>query len=81
MKRKISIDSIRKILLRMLNIDFRDEYLINEKNPKGSNINFDLTPTAPRGVHQVPYALCRNGLQSLDVTHSLRSFNRRLAII
>lgn len=81
LKKKFPINSIRKTLLVMLNMEFRNDYLINEKNPKGSNINFDLTPTTSHGVHQVPYALCRNGLQSLDVTNSLDVFSRRSAII
>lgn len=79
--RKMSLNSIRKILFKMMLIEFKDIYLINQKNPKGSNINLDLTPTTPHGGHQIPYALCRNGLMSLDVTNSLDTFNRRSVII
>lgn len=81
MKKKMNITTVRKVVLNMLNIEFRGSYLINEKNPKGSEINFDLTPTTIHGGHQVPFALCRNGLQALDVTGRLETFDRRSAII
>lgn len=81
LKKKFHISAIRKVLFKMLLIEFNNDYLINQKNPKGSNINLDLTPTTLHGGHQVPFALCRNGLMALDVTKSLDTFNRRSAII
>lgn len=79
--KKMNINSLRTIATRLLSMDFKDTYLINSKNPKSNEINLDLTPMNPRGLHQTPYALCRNGLMSMDVTDYLVSFNRRSAII
>jgi len=81
LNKKMSIDSLRTITGRLLSMDFKDVYLVNSKNPKSNEINLDLTPMNPRGLHQIPYALCRNGLMSMDVTDYLVSFNRRSAII
>lgn len=81
LNRKMNINTIRSMTLRLLSTDFKDVYLINTKNPQSNEINLDLTPIVPRGLHQTPYALCRNGLMSMDVTDYLSSFNRRSAII
>lgn len=81
LNKKMNIKSIRSIAIKLLNMDFRDTYLINSKNPKSNEINLDLTPITPRGLHQTPYALCRNGLMAMDVTDYLGSFNRRSVII
>ena len=77
----MNIRAIRNMVIKLLNMDFRDTYLINSKNPKANEINLDLTPISPRGLHQVPYALCRNGLMAMDVTTYLTGFNRRSARI
>ena len=79
--KKMNINSIRTISLRLLSMDFRDTYLVNSKNPKPNEINLDTTPIYQRGLHQVPYALCRNGLVAMDVTDYLSGFNRRSATI
>jgi hypothetical protein len=81
LNKTMNISSIKSITLKYLTIDFRDMYLINTKNPKPNEINLDLTPITPRGLHQTPYALCRNGLMAMDVTDFLTSFNRRSSII
>jgi len=79
--KKMNINSIRNLTLRLLSMDFRDTYLINSKNPKPNEINLDPTPIYQRGLHQVPYALCRNGLMAMDVTDYLSGFNRRSVTI
>ena len=62
----MNIDVSRRILLKTLTSEFSGKYLINKKNPKGSNINLDLTPTTFRGSHVVPGALTRNGLIAVE---------------
>ena len=79
--KKMDINAAKKILYNLLKIEFGNKYLINDKNPSSSEINLDLTPTTFRGVHQVPYALCRNGLMSIDVGRNIDGFNRNKAII
>ncbi|MCK5019531.1 MAG: hypothetical protein KAS32_20900 [Candidatus Peribacteraceae bacterium] len=81
LKTAMNINSARVILIKLLTMDFGNKYTINKKSPSGSIIDLDLTPTTHRGVHQVPFALTRNGLVSMDVTKNLNSFNRRSAII
>lgn len=81
MNKKMNVDKIRAMVIRLLSTDFRDTYLINTKNPQSNEINLDLTPIVPRGLHQTPYTLCRNGLMSMDVTDFFSVFNRRSAII
>lgn len=81
LNKKMNIRSIRGIAIKLLTMDFRDTYLINSKNPQSKEINIDLTPISPRGLHQTPYALCRNGLMAMDVTDYLAGFNRRSSII
>lgn len=79
--KKMNINSLRNLSIRLLSMDFRDTYLINSKNPKPNEINIDSTPMYQKGLHQIPYALCRNGLMAMDVTDYLSGFNRRSATI
>jgi len=81
LNKRMNINSIRMMTTKLLTTDFKDTYLINTKNPQSNEINLDLTPIVQRGLHQTPYALCRNGLMAMDVTNYLSSFNRRSAII
>lgn len=81
LSKKLSIGAARKLLITMLNIEFAGIYMIAGKKPSGNKINLDISPTTFRGLHQVPYALCRNGLMSMDITKSWKTFNRRKAII
>lgn len=81
LNKKMDIKSIRSLSTKLLSMDFKDTYIIDSKNPKSKEINLDLTPVYPRGLHQTPYALCRNGLMAMDVSDYLSSFDRRSAVI
>jgi len=79
--KNMNIDVSRKLLIKLLSFDFSNKYLVNKKNPKGSEINLDLTPTTFRGAYVVPYALTRNGLEAFDCTNNWKTFNKKEAII
>lgn len=81
LKTAMDVKSARAVLIKLLTMDFDGKYLINSKKPNNNAINLDLTTTTSRGLHQVPFALTRNGLMSMDVTKNWKSFNRRSAII
>ena len=81
LKRPLPIRTAHQLLKTALIMEFSDKYIVDGKVPTGDEIKLDTTPTRYRGSHVVPNALCRNGLIAMDVTKTIKVFNRRDAII
>jgi hypothetical protein len=80
LKSRKNIDVLRNITEKYIKLELGDKYLINNKGNVKSSINLDIsTVMKKRGAYTVPFALCRNGLVSLDVTTNWKTFKRESA--
>lgn len=81
LKHNIKVEVGKQIAMKSLGFEFKDKYSIGGTRGLKNKINIDFSSIQRRGSYLIPYALCRNGLMSVNVTKSWKTFTRTKAII